>query len=64
MNSKQLVNEMRKGAEILHNGAQVSYSPRHPGDRTPWVFAQCFRDGWRSYRYTAAQCVAHYEDDN
>lgn len=58
MNSQQLLAEQRKGAEILHNGAPVEYSPRRPGDRTPWVY----QEGAHRYRYTAAQCVAYYKE--
>lgn len=56
MNSRQLLAEALKGAEILHNGAPVAYAPRKPGDMAPWVFTD--RGHW--YRYTAAQCVAYY----
>lgn len=56
MNSRQLLAEVLKGAEILHNGTPVAYAPRRPGDMSPWVY----REGLHWYRYTAAQCVAYY----
>lgn len=60
MNSRQLLTEQRKGAEILHNGAPVEYAPRQHGDSTPWVYVETLRKGTRLHRYTAAQCVAYH----
>lgn len=56
MNTKQLLAAQKKGAQILHNGAPVTYSPRQPGDRKPWAY----REGPCWHRYTAAQCQAVY----
>lgn len=61
--SRELLNAQLRGAEILHNGAPVSYSPRKPGDRQPWLNVTQVPDsraakGWRfdPQRYTADQC--------
>lgn len=58
MTSKELLAARKKGAEILHNGAPVSYSPRESGDRQPWVY----REGLNWYRYTAARCQAYFPE--
>lgn len=50
-----LLRAQRNGAQILHNGAPVTYDPRWKGDRKPWVYAA----GGARVRYSAAQCVAY-----
>lgn len=52
--SKELLKAIDQGATIRHNGTEVTYSPRRPGDRLCWVM----REGYTYYRYTAAQCDA------
>lgn len=52
-NTRELLQALKHGAEILHNGAPVDYRPRFRGDREPWVFAE---DGTR---YQARQCQVY-----
>lgn len=54
--SRALLAAEEKGAEILHNGAPVTYLPRRPGDRKPWLL----RNDRSQVRYTAAQCTAYW----
>lgn len=63
VNTDQLLRAERYGAELLHNGAAVSYEPRWPGDKKPWV--HYWRDkGLRlhSERYKASQVQAVFEE--
>jgi hypothetical protein len=59
--SQELIRAYRAGAEILHNGAPVSYRPRFKNDRTPWLWT----DGRTECRYPASGCQAYTptEDD-
>ena len=59
--SKELLKDTANGAEVRisfpsggHGHTSLEYSPRHKGDREPWVKAE----GHHVYRYTAARCVA------
>jgi hypothetical protein len=52
--TRELLLDQKKGAEILHNGAPVSYEPRWDRDQKPWVHS----DGRSRFRYSAAQCQA------
>jgi hypothetical protein len=58
VNSTQLLAAQRKGAEILHNGAPVSYSPRWPRDMKPWI-----SHGFSATtRYPARACQAYFPE--
>lgn len=57
MNSDQLLAAQRKGAEILHNGAPVSYHPRWKWDRRPWRFHDGFSP---TTHYPASACQAYF----
>lgn len=54
--SRELLAARKRGAEILHNGAPVTYLPRRPGDRRPWLL----RDSRSQIRYTALQCQVYW----
>lgn len=55
MTSQELIRAQRAGAEILHNGAPVSYRPRHANDRKPWAWS----DGRTQVRYPASACQVY-----
>lgn len=68
--TRELIAAQIKGAEILHNGAPVSHSPRHRNDQAPWVHTARVPDptsskGWRLdvARYKASQCDIYWPQE-
>lgn len=72
MNSKELLAEKEKGAQILHNGAPVEFEPRRKGDREPWVYYEFLGpvkrpastppcESFKAHRYPASACQAVFD---
>ncbi len=59
MNTQQLLDAQKKGAQILHNGVEVAYSPRGKGDKKPWLYSGPLMQ----VRYTAAQCQVYVKEE-